>query len=289
MAGGIANLALGIYQGFKAEDYKNQAGARPEYEIPDAIKSMMDTSQLLAAEGMPAAQKQKMVQDYERNMSSSLQGIASRKGGLTGVAAAGQMANDAATGLGVMDVQARQANQKQLMANQQVMGGYQDQEFMMNKFAPYQELMNRYYDSSEAASENITKGAAGMLESAASFGASGLMGMLGGGGGGGGSVNTSQVSQGGYAPTQGGIFPQGGGNTIPLFNSDIRLKTDIEPIGTSPSGIPTYLFKYKGEEGLYQGVMAQELKSINPSAVVENNGYLAVDYSQIDVEFKKLA
>ncbi len=282
MAGGLSNIFLGIYQGVQAEKYKNEAGTRPEYEIPDAIKSMMSTSQLLAAEGMPAEQRQKLVQDYERQMSGSLQGIADRKGGLTGVAAAGQQANDAATNISVMDVNARQQNQKQLMVNQQVMGNYQDQEWMLNKFSPYQELMNRYYDSSEAASENITKGIGGAIESVASFGMSGLGGMLGGGGG-----------TGNVAP-QGGMFGNGfnspimGGNggTTP---SDIRLKTDITPIGTSPSGIPIYTFKYKGEKEVYQGVMAQELAKINPDAVVEVNGYYAVDYTQTDVDFRLVA
>lgn len=288
MAGGLSNIFLGIYQGVQAQKYKNEAGTRPEYEIPDAIKSMMSTSQLLAAEGMPAEQRQKLVQDYERQMSGSLQGIADRKGGLTGVAAAGQQANDAATNIAVMDVNARQQNQKQLMQNQQVMGNYQDQEWMLNKFSPYQELMNRYYDSSEAASENITKGAAGVIESAASFGMGGLGGLLGGGGGGG-TVSTNQVSNGGTAPTYNNVFPQGAGNTIPLFNSDIRLKTDITSIGTSPSGIPIYTFKYKGEKEIYQGVMAQELAKINPDAVVEINGYYAVDYTQTDVDFRLVA
>lgn len=286
MAGGLSNIFLGIYQGVQAEKYKNEAGTRPEYEIPDAIKSMMSTSQLLAAEGMPAEQRQKLVQDYERQMSGSLQGIADRKGGLTGVAAAGQQANDAATNISVMDVNARQQNQKRLMANQQVMGNYQDQEWMLNKFSPYQELMNRYYDSSEAASENITKGIGGAIESVASFGMSGLGGMLGGGGN---AVNTSLASNSGTAPTT-GFFPQGNGNTIPTNPfSDIRLKTDITPIGTSPSGIPIYTFKYKGEKEVYQGVMAQELAKINPDAVVEVNGYYAVDYTQTDVDFRLVA
>lgn len=64
--------------------------------------------------------------------------------------------------------------------------------------------------------------------------------------------------------------------------SDIRLKRDIERTGTLPSGLPTYRFKYLWSDQEYEGVMAQEAMELFPSAVlVDNNGFLAVDYSQI--------
>ena len=67
--------------------------------------------------------------------------------------------------------------------------------------------------------------------------------------------------------------------------SDIRLKEDIELVGQSPSGINIYNFKYKGVDGFYQGVMAQEV----PWARETNSaGYYMVDYSKVDVAFRKL-
>lgn len=70
-----------------------------------------------------------------------------------------------------------------------------------------------------------------------------------------------------------------------LYGSDKRLKENIKLIGKSPSGLNIYSFKYKDKEGLYQGVMSDE---INPNAVKTINGYDMVDYSMIDVEFKQL-
>jgi len=67
--------------------------------------------------------------------------------------------------------------------------------------------------------------------------------------------------------------------------SDVRLKEDIKLVGKSPSNIDIYEFKYKGKEGVYQGVMAQEVPW---ATIVHNSGYLMVDYSKVDVEFKKL-
>ena len=67
--------------------------------------------------------------------------------------------------------------------------------------------------------------------------------------------------------------------------SDIRLKTNIEFIGKSISGINIYTFNYVNKKGKYEGVMAQEV----PWASVKNeNGYLSVDYSKIDAKFKRL-
>jgi len=70
--------------------------------------------------------------------------------------------------------------------------------------------------------------------------------------------------------------------------SDRKLKKNIKLIGKSPSGIKIYLFEYKDKlfgEGVYQGVMSDELSS---DAVINGNNYDMVDYSKIDVEFKKI-
>ena len=67
--------------------------------------------------------------------------------------------------------------------------------------------------------------------------------------------------------------------------SDIQLKEDIKLEGKSPSDINIYSFKYKGEEGRYEGVMAQEVPW---ASLMGDNGYLMVDYSKLDVEFKRI-
>jgi len=72
-------------------------------------------------------------------------------------------------------------------------------------------------------------------------------------------------------------------STLP--NSDIRLKEDIELVRKSPTGINIYSFKYKDKKGRYEGVMAQEVPW---ASKLTNSGYYAVDYSKVDVDFKKL-
>ena len=67
--------------------------------------------------------------------------------------------------------------------------------------------------------------------------------------------------------------------------SDVRLKENIKLIGKSPAGINIYSFKYKQLPGRYIGVMAQEVPWARH---MTDTGYYAVDYSKVDVEFRRL-
>ena len=70
--------------------------------------------------------------------------------------------------------------------------------------------------------------------------------------------------------------------------SDRKLKKNIKYLFNSPSGLPVYNFEYincKYGEGVFQGVMSDEIPN---EAVVSVDGYDMVDYSKIDVEFKKI-
>ncbi len=70
--------------------------------------------------------------------------------------------------------------------------------------------------------------------------------------------------------------------------SDERLKKDIKLIGNE-NGHNIYKFKYKNDpdDVEYIGVMAQEVKDIDPSAIGERDGYMTVDYDKIGVKFKR--
>jgi hypothetical protein len=67
--------------------------------------------------------------------------------------------------------------------------------------------------------------------------------------------------------------------------SDIRLKEDVQLVGKSPSGINIYSFKYKQLDGTYEGVMAQEVPWARE---MTDTGFYMVDYSKVDVEFRRL-
>ena len=72
--------------------------------------------------------------------------------------------------------------------------------------------------------------------------------------------------------------------------SDRRLKTNINKVGVSPSGFNIYTFEYKNKKhgkGVYQGVMSSEMQ--NENVIKDNLGYDMVNYSNLDVEFKKIS
>lgn len=72
-----------------------------------------------------------------------------------------------------------------------------------------------------------------------------------------------------------------------LAASDERLKQDIKLIGQE-NGHNIYEFAYKADpDKKFIGVMAQEVQKTNPDAVEEINGYLAVDYDKIGVNFRE--
>ena len=70
------------------------------------------------------------------------------------------------------------------------------------------------------------------------------------------------------------------------LTSDRRLKRNVKQVGISPSGIPTYTFQYLDHDSVYHGVMAQDLQSVAPEALVtREDGMFAVHYDLIDVDF----
>jgi hypothetical protein len=77
--------------------------------------------------------------------------------------------------------------------------------------------------------------------------------------------------------------------SIVQTTSDLRLKQDVRPIGFTAHGLPYYSFRYIGRPGVYEGVMAQEVLSVVPDAVVlGDDGYLRVNYEMLGVPFRRV-
>ena len=75
----------------------------------------------------------------------------------------------------------------------------------------------------------------------------------------------------------------------PSQSSDRQLKENVTLVGSSDSGVNIYTFEYKDKsygDGLYKGVMAQEVPW---ASIMMDNGYLAVDYNKVDVDFERVA
>jgi hypothetical protein len=69
--------------------------------------------------------------------------------------------------------------------------------------------------------------------------------------------------------------------------SDLALKHDITLLGRLDNGLGFYRFSYNGGEQAYVGVMAQEVQTILPEAVVQGrDGYLEVLYDKLGLKFQ---
>jgi hypothetical protein len=80
----------------------------------------------------------------------------------------------------------------------------------------------------------------------------------------------------------GGLFSIGAafaGNPALKF-SDRRLKDDVRKVGKTDDGLNIYSYCYKGDKRLQLGLLAHEVESKRPGAVVDMGGFKAVDYSK---------
>jgi endosialidase-like protein len=72
------------------------------------------------------------------------------------------------------------------------------------------------------------------------------------------------------------------------LESDVRLKTDIEQVGTTVYGLPLYHFRYKTGPERFEGVMAQDVLEVMPDAVVRGeDGYYRVKYAELGIRMTR--
>jgi Protein of unknown function (DUF3300)/Chaperone of endosialidase len=116
----------------------------------------------------------------------------------------------------------------------------------------------------------------------------GRQSMSGGGGGaprvsGGGGGGPRASGGGGRGGGGGGGRGGGGGGR----RSDVALKHDITLLGHLDNGLGFYRFSYVGSDKAYVGVMAQDVQTVMPEAVVRGrDGYLRVYYDKLGLELQ---
>lgn len=88
------------------------------------------------------------------------------------------------------------------------------------------------------------------------------------------TTGTNQAS----GADQFGAIANGIGGLLKYLPSDMQLKEDIAAVGTLFDGTPVYGYRYKGAPAYHIGLLAQDVAKTTPHAVIEINGYKAVDY-----------
>jgi len=140
----------------------------------------------------------------------------------------------------------------------------------------------------DGAFNNVQSGKAAHAQAArgrASAGGGGGGGARAGGGGGG--ARAGGGGGGGGARGGGGGGGRGGGGGGGGRRSDIRLKHDIALIGRLDDGLGFYRFSYNGSGKAYVGVMAQEVQTVAPDAIMRGrDGYFRVYYEKLGLKFE---
>jgi hypothetical protein len=109
-------------------------------------------------------------------------------------------------------------------------------------------------------------------------------GFGGGGGRGGGGFGGGGRGGGGRGGGGRGGGGRGGGGAR---RSDMRLKHDIVLLGRLDDGLGYYRFVYNGGHTAYVGVMAQEVQTVAPEAVMRGaDGYMRVSYDLLGLPFE---
>jgi hypothetical protein len=226
------------------------------------------------------ASGQLALQGTDRGLAGTAQGMQGAGVGLQGVGAqqAGYgLANQAANTLGTLGNQqlaaqtgilglqnqigGQQQSQQQQIINQAIQNYAQAQEAPMNAFNQYNALLRGYALPGTTTTQYQAQPTLG--NQLAGFGTAGVSAL---------ALNNA------LAPTAG---------------SDIRVKENIERVGTLANGLGLYDFEYKPEfkdhplcgHGRFRGVMAQEVEKLIPEAVVTmDNGYKAVKYNLVEME-----
>jgi hypothetical protein len=85
----------------------------------------------------------------------------------------------------------------------------------------------------------------------------------------------------------GGGGGRGGGGRGGGRRSDVMLKHDITLLGYLDNGLGFYRFSYYGSNKAYVGVIAQEVQTVMPEAVIRGrDGYLIVLYDQLGLRMQ---
>lgn len=82
----------------------------------------------------------------------------------------------------------------------------------------------------------------------------------------------------------------GNDDDVTAAPSDIRLKEDIVKVGTNHLGLGVYQYRYRGLEGVWEGVMAQEVEVMHPGAIkMLPGGHKAVNYARLGLTTRLVA
>ena len=271
----VALGAIKIFGGLKNKNEANTAAVLAEKTKPVKRTSQYDVDALALSEselanGMSAEADQSYNDSVDRQVATSISALLKGGGSVNNI---GDIYGNTEVGrqnLAIVEDQMRLSQINNVLKSYDKMASEEEKNWIVNQYAPYKDKLQAIGEQKKAAQEQINKGmdtlGNGIMGAGGSNG--GNIGGFFGGAGSGGSGGTGNSLGGGMGAA-----------------SDRRLKHNYHVVDKSPSGINIYEFSYLGSDDRYRGVMADE---VSHASYMGENGFLMVDYSKIDVAFKKL-
>jgi len=167
VAASAISAGVGIYQTQQGKKLADQAGERPDYEIPESVKSALGTAQLKSLQGVPGEVKSQMLQEMDRSRMASLRQVNERRGGLGAVSQLDQNQQDAIRQMGIMDIQQREKNVQGLQEMRLKMAGFEDKQFA-HELTGWEQQSQAAAAMKGAGMQNIAGAATGVMKAAAS-------------------------------------------------------------------------------------------------------------------------
>lgn len=134
---GIIGGIAGISQKHQGKKLLKQIGEQPIEQLPDEYQTNQNLAQTMAAQGMPSEQYNQAMRNIQRQQLTSLRAANDRRGGLAVLPSLLAGSDNATLGLDAQSANMRTANQRQLMAVNNQVGGVKRQLFQQNVLNPY--------------------------------------------------------------------------------------------------------------------------------------------------------
>ena len=156
----VVKAGTGVMQGIRARKIARQAGARPEYEIPESVDRAIASQQGLVSTRMPG--QTAMEEGIEAGTASAVDRVTEAGAGSGSIlnTIANLQANEARAkqqvGIEAAKNYVNQARALQSMYMQR--GAMEEKEFMMNEMQPWEQAMQTASALRGAATQNISSG-----------------------------------------------------------------------------------------------------------------------------------
>jgi hypothetical protein len=135
---GIANYVKALRQEKEAKE-RSKNLVRPDYEIAEPIKDNQAIAETRAMQGLSDAAKEVYQNNMDRTFTTGVDAILMGGGDVNSISDLYDNAEDKFANLALLDEEMRLKNIQILQNQNQVLAGELDKQFMINKWAPYQD------------------------------------------------------------------------------------------------------------------------------------------------------